>query len=71
MADESAKGDTTMTDADLPPAIVASAIAEVQRLTEEVRIRDVHIEALKEMLKKRNATIAQLRLELARFTKGV
>lgn len=59
-----------MTNADLPPAIVASAIAEVQRLTEEVRIRDVHIESLKATIEKRDRTIAQLRLELARLTKG-
>lgn len=59
-----------MTNADLPPAIVASAIAEVARLTEEVRIRDVHIEALKATIEKRDRAIAQLRSELARLTKG-
>ena len=57
-------------NADLAAAVVQSAVAEVQRLTEEVRIRDVHIEALKATIEKRDRTIAQLRLELARLMKG-
>lgn len=59
-----------MTDADLAKAIVESNIAEIARLVEEVRIRDLHIRALNEMLEKRDAKIAELRIELAKLTKG-
>jgi hypothetical protein len=59
-----------VSDADLARAVVESAVSEVARLTEQVRIRDVHIEALKATIEKRDRTIAQLRLELARLMKG-
>lgn len=53
-------------NADLARAVVESAVAEVARLTEEVRILRIHIRALNETIERRDDTIAKLRIELAK-----